>query len=209
MVIWSTSVYSVKARTVTRPIAPAPPRTMICIEIAPYIIMNILCYSVIAIFSFRYDNGFIANGNAGRRDGCMQFLERILQAVQDGVDLLTGNNQWWLDTNNARIIKSTRNEYAAFEKTRSHGIANIIIDKMLAYKQAFPCNMRVDIAMASSDVLQLLDKVFTLFSSLLRNALFKGHIDGSNSSSTCQGITARGRGVNERIAVHDTPDFRC
>src|SRR5437016_3964281 len=107
MVIWSTSVYSVKARTVTRPIAPAPPRTIICIVIAPCMIVSILRYGVITVFNFRHDDRFTADRNAGRRDGCMQFLERILQAVQDGVDLLTGNNQRWLDTNNARIIKST------------------------------------------------------------------------------------------------------
>jgi hypothetical protein len=71
----------------------------------------------------------------------MEFLQRILQAVQDGIDLFTGNNQWRLDTNNSRIIESTRYEYTTLEEARGDGIANIIIDKVLAYQQTFTGDM--------------------------------------------------------------------
>src|SRR5713226_9544268 len=98
MVICSTSSYSVRVRTVTRPIAPAPPSTIICIKLAPLL----LCYGGIAVSGLGYNTCLTTDDRkAGSRDGGMEFQEGILQAVQNGINLFAGDDQGWLNTNNA------------------------------------------------------------------------------------------------------------
>src|SRR2546428_13936470 len=101
MVTWSISSYSVRVRAVTRPIAPAPPRTIICMELAP----RLLCYRCITISFFHCGRSqLITNGKAGSRNGGIQLLEGILQTVQDGIDLFTCDDQRRHQTDEARII---------------------------------------------------------------------------------------------------------
>src|SRR5437762_3198960 len=52
-------------------------------------------------------------------------MQRILQAVQDGINLFAGNNQWRLDTHNSRIIESIRYEYTTLAEAGGHRMGNI------------------------------------------------------------------------------------
>src|SRR6266571_1581103 len=145
---------------------------------------------------------------AGSRNGGIQLLEGILQTVQDGIDLFTCDDQRRLDANDARVIERTGYKNTPLEEARSDGIADIIIHKVLTNQQAFTRDVCIYITMARGNLFQLLNKVFTLFSSLFWNALFKSNINGSDGGSTSKRITPGGRGMNKGIAVHHTPYFR-
>ena len=80
-------------------------------------------------------------------------MQRILQAVQDGINLFAGNNQWRLDTHNSRIIEGTRYEYTTLEEAGGDGIANIIIDKVLPNQQTFTGDLCIHVAMTRRDIL--------------------------------------------------------
>src|ERR1051326_4202338 len=78
---------------------------------------------------------------------------------------------------------------------------------MLPDEQTFTGNIGIDIAVARGNILQLRDKVLTLFSRLLRNVLFERHVDGSDGCGAGQRVATCRRGMNERVAIHDAPDF--
>src|SRR5437764_10237016 len=123
MVTWSTSSYSIRVRTVMRPMAPAPPRTIICIKLAPCrlrhgdITHNSITHESATINNPCRNGCLTDDCNSRRQNACMEFMECILQAIQDGINLFASDNQWRLDTNNSRVIQSTRYENTTFEKT--------------------------------------------------------------------------------------------
>ena len=81
----------------------------------------------------------------------LDFLNRIFQPIQDGIDLFTGNHQWRLNANDTRVIKRTRDENTTFEQARGNGVTNIVIDEVLTDQQTFAGNVGVDVAMAGGD----------------------------------------------------------
>src|SRR5690349_5584333 len=107
----------------------------------------------------------------------MQLLKRILQAIQNSIDLFTSDNQRRFNANDPRVIERTGNEYTTLEEARRDSIADVVIHKMLTYKQAFAGNICVHVIITRSDLSQPQNEVFALFSSLFRHTFFECHID--------------------------------
>src|SRR6266487_1708564 len=137
----------------------------------------------------------------------MQFMQGVFQAIENGIDLFTCDDKRRLNTNDARIVQCTRDEHTTLEEARGYRVPDIVIHKVLTDQQTFACDICIDIAMTRSNLLELLDKVLALLSSLLRDAFFQSDIDSGNGGGTGQRIATGCRGMNERIAIHHTPDL--
>src|SRR5579864_4904848 len=142
MVIRSMSAYSVRARTVTRPIAPAPPRTMICIRLILISSNGSICTAHKSCAWRVCNTGRLVPfiDNSGERDASSQFEQRIFEAVEDRVDLFAGDDDGRLDAHDTRVVERAGDQYTAFKEARRDGVADIIVDEMLADQQALASN---------------------------------------------------------------------
>src|SRR5438874_11771994 len=127
--------------------------------------------------------------------------------MESDVDFFAGDDDRRLDTHNTRVVERAGDEYTAFEEARGYSIADVVVDEVLSDQEALAGNIGVHVAVACGDVLQLPDEVFAFLGSLLWNALFECDVDSRYRSGAGKRITTCCRGGDERVAVHDAPDF--
>ena len=65
------------------------------------------------------------------RDLVAADVQRVFEAIQDGINLLVRDYQRRLNTNYARIVERAGDQHSTLKESRSDGITDIIIDKML------------------------------------------------------------------------------